>query len=276
MPSPHDLQNDFRAEVLDPSMAAPVVVDFWAEWCGPCKILGPVLEKLATEAGETWKLVKVDTEAWPDIAQVFRIQAIPTVVMIHQGQPVSQFQGVLPEADVRNWLRENLPGRPPGGLDLAREAFARGDHEQARTLLVRTLAKEPDAHEARSLLVRVLFRSDPEAAATLAGELPAEGFEDLKSNVTLLRDLARWSRGETSREVSGGGEEDLAAYGSAAAALAEGDLSGAAGSWLSLMERNRTLDDDGARRAAVALFDLLGADDPLSREGRRRMAGILF
>ncbi len=276
MASPYELQQDFRTEVLDVSMTTPVVIDFWAEWCGPCKIIGPILEKLAASAAGRWKLVKVDTEAWPDLAQIFRLQAIPTVVMIDQGQPVGQFQGALPEDQIVAWLEENLPEQPLSAMNLVEEAIAQGNHEQARGLLVRLLAQEPENAKAKELMVRVLFRFDPDAAATLALELPAETADSLRENLALLRDLIRWGRGEMQREIPDAPQADLDRYREAAVSLGNGDPAGAVDAWLEVLGRNRKLDEDGARRAAIALFDLLGPDDPISRDGRRRLSVLLF
>ena len=104
----HDLQ-DFAQDVTVASQTVPVLVDFWAPWCGPCKMLGPVLEKLAAEAAGRWRLVKIDTERHPELAQQFGIRGIPDVRLFHQGAVVAQFSGALPEPRLRDWLAQHLP-----------------------------------------------------------------------------------------------------------------------------------------------------------------------
>ena len=246
MSATHELQQDFRTEVLEASRTVPVVVDFWAAWCGPCRILGPVLEKLAAEANGAWKLVKVDTEAWPELAQAFQIRSIPAVYLIHDERAVARFEGALPEQEVRRWLQQHLPG---GG-------------------------EEPPADGADA--VRALGRTDLEAAAEKAAELPAEDAGDLPASLALLRDLARWGRGDAERTFPKADPENVDLYRKGAAALAQGDHAGAAEAWLALVAADRKLDEDGGRKALLALFDLLGPGDELTQTSRRRLSTLLF
>ena len=101
---------EFESAVLQRSREIPVVVDFWAPWCGPCRILGPVIEKLAAEAGNRWELVKLNTEEQPDIAREYGVRGIPNVKMFHGGEPIAEFVGALPEDEIRRWLDAYLPG----------------------------------------------------------------------------------------------------------------------------------------------------------------------
>src|SRR5438093_1554379 len=114
---------DFKREVIEASATQPVLVDFWAPWCGPCRVLGPVLEKLAGEANERWKLVKINTDANPELSQAFRISSIPTVMLFAGGKPVGQFMGAMPEAMVRQWLAEHVPSELTRLLDDGRAAL---------------------------------------------------------------------------------------------------------------------------------------------------------
>jgi putative thioredoxin len=247
MSATHELQQDFRTEVLEASRTVPVVVDFWAAWCGPCRILGPTLEKLAAEANGAWKLVKVDTEAWPELAQAFQIRSIPAVYLIHDEKAVARFEGALPEQEVRNWLRDHLPGGT--------------DEEPA--------GDGPDA-------VRALARTDLEAATEKAADLSAEDAGDLPASLERLRDLARWGRGDADRAFPKADPENVDLYRQGAAALAQGDHAGAAEAWLALVAADRTLDEDGGRKALLALFDVLGPDDDLTQASRRRLSTLLF
>ena len=188
----YELKRDFGAEVLDASMDAPVVVDFWAEWCGPCKVLGPILEKMAAKADGAWTLVKVDTESWPDLAQIFRISSIPTVMLFDQGRPVSQFQGALPEEQIQKWLNEFLPAPEAGSLELAQAAFDDYRYDEARQLLVRALATDPENQAAKLLMARTLFLFDPDAAVEFAGKIMEDDeVHPLAGQLERLRELAR-------------------------------------------------------------------------------------
>ncbi|MEU6644266.1 tetratricopeptide repeat protein [Saccharomonospora sp. NPDC046836] len=181
----------FQAEVVDRSLETLVVVDLWADWCGPCKQLSPVLERLAAEGNGSWVLAKVDVDANPRISQLFGVQSIPTVVAIAGGQPVDAFSGALPEPQIRQWLtqlldalRDKLPGiraaeEAAGGPveepeDLrfteAEEAFDRGDFAAAQAAYQRILDSEPGNELAKAALVQVKFaarasEADPSAVA---------------------------------------------------------------------------------------------------------------
>jgi putative thioredoxin len=106
---------DFQKEVIDASKQQPVLVDFWAEWCGPCKMLGPILEKLEKEANDAWKLVKINTDLHPDLSRQYQIQGIPAVKLFVDGQVTAEFAGALPEPHVRAWLNEHLPKNAGAG-----------------------------------------------------------------------------------------------------------------------------------------------------------------
>ncbi|MPY77096.1 MAG: tetratricopeptide repeat protein [Actinophytocola sp.] len=174
-------ESSFQSDVVERSMEQLVVVDLWAEWCGPCKQLGPLLDKLANEANGAWVLAKVDVDANPRIAQLFGAQSIPTVVAIAGGQPVDAFSGALPEPEIRKWLtslldtlRDKLPGikaaEEAGGqveaeveeqedprFTEAEAAFERGDFAEAEAAYQRILAEEPANAEAKAALNQVRF-----------------------------------------------------------------------------------------------------------------------
>jgi putative thioredoxin len=175
----------FQADVVERSLNQLVVVDLWAEWCGPCKQLSPVLERLAAESGGAWVLAKVDVDANPRIAQLFGAQSIPTVVAIGGGQPVDAFSGALPEPEIRKWLnalldalRDQLPGiraaeEANGGpveepedprFTEAEDAFEQGDFAAAQAAYERILDAEPANELAKNALAQVKFAARAEAA----------------------------------------------------------------------------------------------------------------
>jgi putative thioredoxin len=181
----------FQADVVERSLNQLVVVDLWAEWCGPCKQLSPVLERLAAESGGAWVLAKVDVDANPRIAELFGVQSIPTVVAIGGGQPVDAFSGALPEPEIRKWLgslldalRDKLPGirqaEQNGGEPFeepedprfveAEDAFERGDFAAAKAAYEKILDVEPANEQAKQALVQVRFaeRADAADAAAVA------------------------------------------------------------------------------------------------------------
>lgn len=168
----HDL-TDFQTDVVDRSRHTPVLVDFWAAWCGPCKMLGPVLEKLAAEAAGRWVLVKIDTEAHPDLAAQFGIRGIPDVKLFHRGEVVAEFSGALPEPHLRTWLAEHLPTPKRGAMGRARELLHAGRAAEAASLLQPLLAAEPADQELAVLTARAVVFAHPATAARMLAELPA-------------------------------------------------------------------------------------------------------
>ncbi len=288
----YELQRDFQTEVLDRSRKRPVLVDFWAAWCGPCKILGPVLEKLAKEPGSRFDLVKVDTDAHQDVASIFEIRSIPTVILFDQGQPVNGFMGALPEAQVRQWLDQTLPpgaGTAPEEEEAGEEAegdpiaaaaraSAAGLDDEARRILIKALAADPEDGRVRVALARLRFPAETEAVRELVEPVPEEDeARDAAVGMRRLADLADWGRGQAPPSFHPQGSPGpLERYRQGGLALAEGRYRDALDAFLEVTATDRTLDGDGGRKAAVAVFDLLGEDDPLTREYRRKLALILF
>ncbi|MFB9686700.1 tetratricopeptide repeat protein [Amycolatopsis plumensis] len=227
----------FQAEVVERSLHQLVVVDLWAEWCGPCKQLSPVLERMAAESGGAWVVAKVDVDANPRIAQLFGAQSIPTIVAIAGGQPVDAFSGALPEPEIRKWinalldaLRDKLPGirdaEAAGGpveepedprFTEAEEAFERGDFAAAQAAYERILDVEPANELAKNALAQVKFtaraeNADPDARAKadadpsdLAAQLDAADLEiaanEVEAGFKRLIDTVRRTAGEDRNKV---------------------------------------------------------------------------
>ncbi|HLA64212.1 MAG TPA: tetratricopeptide repeat protein [Rhodothermales bacterium] len=259
-PSPH-ASVDFAQDVLEASRTAPVLVDFWAPWCGPCRTLGPVLERLAGEAAGRWTLRTVNTDEHPELMERYGIRGIPAVKLFVDGAVAAEFTGALPEYAVRQWLADSLPTAATRGLTAALTALQAGDVAAARTLLdeaLTTAEEGPATDEAREVLARLIVLDDPQKAATLVADRYTPGAEAVKT-------LARLFALDLSALPDGPGREGYAA---AAHALQRGDVDAALTSFIDTLVRDRAYDDDGARRAAVAIFQTLGENDPLTRKHR--------
>jgi putative thioredoxin len=234
---------DFESEVIEKSREIPVLVDFWAEWCGPCRILGPVLERLAGEAEGRWRLAKVDTEAFPEVAGRFGVRSIPNVQLFVDGAPVDGFVGALPESEVRRWLDRALPS------DSDREA--RAVVEEAR---------------------RRVFREPEEALRLLDGVEPPPPLREAAEDTALFaRLLLKLDDPGTLGQTPAG-----ASYLEAIRSLGREDWDGAAAGFIEAVREDRTLDEDGPRRACVALFRYLGHDHSVVRRWRGELAGALY
>jgi putative thioredoxin len=261
----------FQAEVIERSLQVPVVVDLWAEWCGPCKQLSPALERLATAGNGAWVLAKVDVDANPRIAQLFGVQSIPMVVAIAGGQPVEAFAGARPEAQVKQWidalldaLRDRLPGirsaqdgAAPGTqphpepeddrFTAAEAAFERGDYAAAETAYRQILDSEPGNELAKAALAQVRFLARAEAT-----------------------DPSIIVRADTS-------PDDLDAQLAAAdVELAGQHVEQAFARLISTVRRTFGEDRNRARTHLVELFELFPGEDPRVIKARRDLASALF
>jgi putative thioredoxin len=257
----------FQAEVLERSYQVPVVLDLWADWCGPCKQLSPVLERLAGEGGGSWILAKIDVDANPNIAQALRVQGIPAVKAVFQGQLIGEFTGALPESQVRQFVSALVEatgdgagaegaagpdGQPVEDDDdprvlAAEDAVARGDLDGAIRQYRAILAAEP-AHQRAAEAVR---------------------------EVELLRRVQSGPPDPVARADAA--PEDLDAQLAAAdAELAEGRVEAAFGRALAAIGRTAGADRDRARARLVELFAIVGDADPRVADARRKLTSLLF
>ncbi len=268
-----EVQN-FEEEVLRASHEKPVLVDFWAPWCGPCRVLGPVLEKLARENGATWKLAKVNADVHPELSMRYGVRGIPAVKLFVNGQVVDEFTGALPEPAVRQWLDKALPSEWKQWLSEAETALAEGDAERAERLLRRVLEAQPTNPQAQALLAQIRVFDDPEEAARLAaGASTAEPrFLHLAEAVKTIARLLRLQQNPDALPDEPGKE----AYRAALDALARRDFDTALERFIEVIRMNRYYDDDGSRKACIALFNLLGEQHPVTRRHRRTFDMALY
>jgi putative thioredoxin len=238
----------FASGVLDASAERPVVVDFWAAWCGPCRVLGPLLERLADEAKGSWTLAKVDVDANPRLAAQFGVQGIPAVHAFKDGKEVARFVGALPEQQVRAWLAQLGPSAADLALDEAAAAEARGDRQAAIAAYKRALDHEPANARAKA------------GAARLDLEM---------RTASLDRDVLAASADADPSDVD-------TAMGLADLAFADGDVDGAVDRLIRTIISNQGDARDTVRAHLLTLLDTLAADDPRALRARRALANALF
>lgn len=271
----------FEAEVVEASRERPIVVDFWAPWCGPCRTLGPLLERLATESEGAFQLAKVDIDQNPAIAQSFGVQSIPFVVAFKDGQIASEFVGAQPESVIRQFLDRILPDEAD---TLAKEGDAlvdSGEDASAEATFRRALEVRPRHARASLGLARLLATSErQDEAATLLESVTADGpvgQEIERLSATLRMDQEESGDEAELRRQFESDPPDLAAGLHLGRLLASsGRHEEALAVFLEGVRRDREFDDAAARKAMLDLFTVLGRDDPLVDEYQRKLSQVMF
>ncbi|MER3525248.1 MAG: thioredoxin [Ignavibacteria bacterium] len=264
---------DFQKEVIERSKQIPVLVDFWAEWCSPCRILGPVLERLATSADGRWQLAKVNTEEMPEIAARYNIRSIPNVKLFVDGSVSAEFVGALPEPMVRQWLEKHLPSKLRSELQRAEELLSANKAKEARPILERIVAEEPNNHKALVLLAQTYLYSDHQKALHLIRAIEADSpvFDVADAIRTFASLLEKLTHPEQLPE-----DDVKQTYLSAIARLADNDVVGALEGFIQVIRNNRYYDEDGARKACVAIFKILGEEHDVTKRFRREFSRALY
>jgi putative thioredoxin len=273
---------NFETEVLQASMTTPVLVDFWAEWCGPCKTLGPMLEKLAAEYNGAFRLGKVDVDQNQELAAMFGVRSIPTVMLVKDGQLMDGFAGALPEGQLREFLSRHvqpLEGEAPAEAVLEEEAE---DPAQAINRLQQEIAAQPERSELKLDLALALMRNgQADAAEAELNALPANLATDARAvRLRSQLDLARALEGapplsELRQRVQADASDWAARDLLGVRLLLEDDPAAGLDQFLAILEKARDWNDNAAKKRLLAAFATLD-DAELVGRYRRRMASLLF
>jgi len=277
----------FMADVVEASQEVPVVVDFWAPWCGPCKTLGPALEAAVTAARGKVRMVKVNVDENPMIAQQLRIQSLPTVFAFWQGRPVDAFQGALPPSELKTFVEKLAAlGSDDGlgeALEEAEKLLSEGAAVDAAQVFAAILAEEPENAAAFGGLARahVTMGELDQAEALIANAPPAiaqaKEVEAARALLALARQAANAGPVDELRAaVAANPDDHQARFDLAQALYAHGDTAGAIDELLELFRRDREWNEGAAKTQLLTIFDALKPTDPLAQKGRRRLSSMIF
>lgn len=293
--APTDLIRDvdeasFMADVVEASMTIPVIVDFWAQWCGPCKTLGPQLETAVTAAKGAVKMAKVDVDRNQQIAAQLQIQSIPTVYAFWQGKPVDGFQGAVSPAEVEEFVKRAAalgPGAEDDGLAeavlAADEMLEAGEADDALQTYAAVLGEEPENAGAYGGMIRAHLALDQiDEAEAMVDAAPAAllGTSDLeaaRAQIALARQAANAGPvTDLTAAVEADADDHQARFDLAAALQADGQTEAAVDHLLELFRRDRDWNDGAARTQLFIIFDALKASDPIVLKGRRKLSSMIF
>ena len=288
---PDDLIKDgsdagFMADVIEASRSQPVLVDFWAAWCGPCRTLTPMIEKAVRAAGGAVKLVKIDVDKNPAYAGQLRVQSIPTVYAFVNGQPVDGFQGAVPDSQLKAFI-DKLTGGTSANADieqlmsLGEESLMLNDLGGAAQAFAQVLTLEPAHEQAIAGMARVyLADGDVDQARQTIAMAPQDSrdttVQSVRAQLALLSAAPQGADDELLSRVAADPADHQARYDLSLAQAASGDLKAAVDSLLTIITADREWNDQAARKQLLVVFEAAGATSDVARDGRRRLSSILF
>lgn len=264
---------DFQKEVIEASYEKPVLVDFWADWCGPCKMLGPILERLAEKYKEQWTLVKLNTDIQQDIAVKYGIRGIPNCKLFSKGKVINEFTGALPENAVEDWLRKSIPGKFADMIEKAKTLLSTGKETDAKIILEDVLKGDINNNEVKILLAKILIFDSPHDAKRLIenADINPDNLELANSIETIAELLEKLKNKDALPESS---VRNI--YIEAVNNLQLKEFETALKKFIEVIREDKTYDNEGARKACIAIFKYLGEEHEITTNYRREFGRALY
>ncbi|NWF89714.1 MAG: thioredoxin [Ignavibacteriaceae bacterium] len=264
--------NDFNKDVLQASYSLPVIVDFWAEWCGPCKVLGPIIEKLAAENKGEWKLVKVNSDEYPEISSQYGIRSIPNVKLFFKGEVINEFVGALPEKAIRDWLTKNIPNKNKDLLLHAESLLATGNTLDAEAILKEVLETDSKNQTAKILLAKSWIFSHPAESLKLLTDSETEN--EYVEQIDSIRTLCNLFVSDLKKELEETPTKSV--FMEAVEYLKNKQFELSLEKFIHVIRTDRFYNDDGARKVCIAIFKYLGEENPITLAYRRDFGRALY
>ena len=263
---------DFSTDVLQASFNKPILVDFWAEWCGPCRVLGPSLERLAAKNNGEWSLVKVNSDENPELSAEYGIRSIPNVKLFYKGEVINEFVGALPEQAIIEWLKKNIPGKHQDLLSNAETLLSSGNEMEAQQILDELLRKDPRNSSAKILLAKILlFKDSQKALELISGEEETNDTDEVISAIKTIADLLNESKNSALEDSP---TKNL--YLEAVNHLREKRFDLSLEKFIEIIRTDRFFGDDIARKSCIAIFKYLGEENKITAAYRKDFGRALY
>lgn len=273
----------FETDVLRKSQETPVLVDFYADWCGPCKSLGPILEKLAAEYQGAFVLAKIDADAEQMLVQGMGVRSLPTVVLFKNGQPADHFMGALPEGEIRAMLDKHVERLEESPVERAEALVEAGEYDEAIALFQLITADDPENYDVYLKMAQALLKKgDLSSAEAIIERLPEAHKLDPRAKAVLagkvFMELLQGApdRNACESRLAANADDSEARYFLAVHDMMSDAVEPAIEGLLAIVRSDRAFKEDGARQLLLQIFDRLGADDPRARAGRKQLAAMLM
>jgi putative thioredoxin len=266
----YEVQN-FQKDVVEKSFDKPVLVDFWAEWCAPCRLIGPVLERLAEENKDNWELAKVDTDKNQEIATRYGVRGIPNVKLFRNGEVINEFTGALPEPAIKDWLKKSIPSKFSDQIEHAKVFLEKGDLAAARVMLEEIHKGDVNNSVVKILLAKILLFEDIKEAIRLTQNVDGNLANiELAEAINNLAELL--NRDEKSFPIGESKEKYLHAIDD----IKKQNFDSALTKLIEIIRTDRSYDDDGARKACIAIFKFLGEENEITLKHRKDFGSALY